>query len=198
MTTFGRGNGWGWDGGNCGTTTTGRICFIKELISNERFQLGNGLTVIEYGQTWRGGILPDGTNTFTFITGYGNTTNSTTQASGCYFSLGWNGSAVQWSTVTSNASTATTTTSSASVPSATTDFFDFRIVIDASRANVYFYLRKNGGSWELANTHTSNIPANATTAQISPLYGIFKSAGTTAAHIYTDYYRSYTILTTPR
>lgn len=198
MTTFGRGNGWGWDGGTLGTTSAGRICFIKELISNERFQIGNGLTVYEYGGTWRGSAnLPDGTNTWTFIVGAGNTTNSATQASGVYFTLTWNGSAIVWSTVTSNASTATTTTSAASVPTAVTDFFDFRIVIDSSRT-CYFYLRKNNGSWELANTQSTNAPANATTAQVSPIYGIFKSAGTSQEFIYMDYYRAYTILTTTR
>lgn len=200
MTTFGKGNGWGWDGGTCGTVTAGRILMIKVPASNEYFQLGNGFTVLEYN-SWtpkQSNNLPNGTDTYTDIIGWGDTVNSTNQNNGCYFSLGWNGSAVQWSTVTSAAGTRTTTTSSASIPSVAGDFFDFRIIVDASRANVYFYLRKNGGTWELANTHTTNIPANSTAGQVVPMYGCFKSAGLNGEFVWIDYYRAYIILTTPR
>lgn len=200
MSTFGKGNGWGWFGGTCGTTTTGRVMFLKLPNSNEYFQLGNGLTVIEYNSwtTKQSNNLPNGTDTYTSIIGWGDTTNSTNQNNGCYFSLGWSGSAVVWSTVTSAAGTRTTTTSAASIPTSVNDFFDFRIVVSTDRSNVYFYLRKNAGTWELANTHTTNIPANSTSGQVVPMYGCFKSAGTNSENIFLDHYRSYTVLTTPR
>lgn len=197
--TFGKGNGAGWYGVRTGTTTTGRALCYCTPTSNEYFQLGNGLTIIEISSwTQRNGVLSSGSDTFISIAGMGTTLNSSTQSSGVYVEYDTATDATYWITTCSNNGTRTRTSSTFALPSATTDYFSFMIIVNAAGTSVDFYGRKNGGTWTLMNTMTTNIPANATTAQIFPLWGVFKTAGTNEGINSIDAISWKTILTTPR
>lgn len=141
-------------------------------------------------------VNSDGTNTFQFISGFWDVTNSVNQVDGIYFlydSQGVStGSAASgnWQIVTASNSVRTFTTTSVAIDN--TNLQKLRIDVNATATSVTFYINDVA-----VGTHTTNIPSGASRLTTSGVY-IQKSAGTTARTADIDYLYLKAKFTTPR
>jgi hypothetical protein len=141
------------------TTAAGSGAFIGIMLGVSSFQpmnLGGG--ALDFYWVMKLPTLSVGGESYTINMGMASNF-SITPTDGVYFSYTESLNSGNWQCITRSASTSTTTNTATA---ATTSFTTFRVSVDASAANVIFYI--NGSS---VATHTTNIP----TAGISPRLG---------------------------
>lgn len=167
-----------------GTSTTGKAGWSLAVFS---FRAGGGKMIWQCGL--KNTVASDGTNTFKIFTGFGDNAaaNST---DGAYFRYTHSENGGNWTCVTVNNTTETTTDSG--VAGANSAWRDFKIEINAAGTSVAFYI-----DGVLKAAHTTNIPT-AAGREFGAIHTIQKSAGTTAAVMFTDYVDAAGELTTAR
>ncbi len=125
-------------------------------------------------------VLSDGTDTYSCIWGFGDTTGAAIQqVNGIYFRYDSTTSS-NWILETANGSVRTSTISSTAVTAGTAAWTTLRIDVNAAGTLATYSV--NGTS---IGTVSTNLPVYPT--QFTPLMKIVKSVGTNDSVIYTDY-----------
>ena len=175
--TNGAGTSYGFAYMQTGTTTTGRAG-IRRATSGVSFS-GAAAHVSE----WRlyVDIVPDATNDYDFVVGFGDDNTASGQTDGAYFLIDYSTSTTNWCIVTAQTSTRTTTATSTAI--AARNWLRLTVVVASGGGTVDFYI--DGVS---VGQHTTNIPANSTTRMTSTgLCMAVKSAGTSNRVFNIDY-----------
>lgn len=174
-----------------GTNTNGGYQY-RGAISG--IQLGVG--IYRWDSRVRINTNSDGTNTFQFLCGFWDTTNSVNQVDGIYFLYDAQGVSTgssalgTWQCVTASNSSRTFTDSGVTIDNS--NLQKLRIDVNATATEVKFYINDI-----LVQTHTTNIPSGASRLTTSGVY-LQKSAGTTARTADVDYLYLKAKFTTPR
>lgn len=128
--------------------------------------------------------LPNGTQTYTIATGFGELLASPVDAA--LWEIRWNGSSVEASqTTVSNSSATRTTTGSPTIEAST--FYSFGVFVNADASRVDFIYSTDSVNYVLASSATTGIPSGSGRNTGVMGLGIVKSAGTTARLAYMDW-----------
>jgi hypothetical protein len=150
--------------------------------------IGGG--VIVYEQSVRIPNLSDGSQTFSAQFGFSEPAYGATTGGNHHVKFIHDSTSGNWQTSIKNGGVMTTTASSTAV---STGWQKIRIVINADRTSVSFFV--NGTELSSSPMTGSNIPDNTDAMTFG--WGITKSFGTTARTIDTDYVFVYQKLTNP-
>lgn len=174
-----------------GTTTTGYA--LVRSASPTMVRLGGGAWRLRC--IFRIEDLSDGTNTYTFRAGLGDSTVAGEPTDGCFlrYTHGTNSGKFEAVTRSNGTETATDTT----VAAAADTWYRLEIIGNETSSEVAFYLKEGTDELTLRATNTTNIPTAAgreTGVQVS----LLKSAGTTARTVHVDVLSFRLALTTAR
>jgi hypothetical protein len=159
-----------------GTTATGRCTMISNATG---ISLGgaNKINVFDSGTTLS--AISDGTNTYTALVGYFDSTGGSVQTDAAMFRYTHTENGGNWSCVTRTGGVETST-SAGIAPTFGTGVFQALRIVNNDSTNCQFYV-----DGTLVATNTTNIPLGAATMGAGS--AIFKAVGTTAILIYTDW-----------
>lgn len=133
--------------------------------------------------------LSDGTDTYTVRVGFSSSA-STTPGDGAYFRYTHGTNSGKWQAVT--VSNTTETAQDTGIAPTALVYQVFKIVVDSTAANVYFYI-----DGVLVNTITTNI-INSSSRICGQVASIIKTAGSTARILYVDFWEMITERVTAR
>jgi hypothetical protein len=171
-----------------GTTSTGRSAlFSGRAAAGAALMLGQGVTKIK--TKIKLPTLSTSGDRYKIIFGFVGDCTTSTVTDGVYFDYN-EASSINWRMCTSNDTTRTETPSAVVV--ANNQWIRLEIIIDDNASLVSYVL--NGST---IGTVTTNIPSDVGDA-VSPILGIWKSAGSSNRTIQTDYVAMSTELTSPR
>lgn len=168
---------------NRSTTAAGRACINLGLA---QVRLGGGEIIIE--MRVRVSQLSNGTNTYTFRAGLGDSV-SADHTDGVYFEH--NSTSGNWILKTANNNTRSSTTSSIAVATGAT-WAKLRIEINSNATSVSYYV-----DGALAGTITTNIPT-AAGRETGPNFQLVGTLGTVSVNAQIDYFYFKQTFTTPR
>lgn len=127
--------------------------------------------------------LSDGTDTYTFIAGFGDAPTAASQTDGAFIRYTHSVNSGKFQAVTESNTTETATDTGVTVAADT--WYRLDISVNAAGTSVVFALKTGTGSSSTVATNTTNIPTTATRAT-GIICGLIKSAGTTARTAWVD------------
>lgn len=127
--------------------------------------------------------LSDGTDTYTFLAGFGDTPTAAAQTDGAFIRYTHGTNSGKFECVTKSNTTETATDSGVTVAADT--WYRLDISVNAAGTSVAFAVKTGAGASATVATHTTNIPTTATRAT-GIVLGLIKSAGTTARTAWVD------------
>jgi len=128
-------------------------------------------------------VVSDGTDTYTFIAGFGDTPTAAAQTDGAFIRYTHGTNSGKFQCVTESNTTETATDSGVTVAADT--WYRLDISVNLAGTSVTFTLKTASGDPVLVATNTTNIPTTSARAT-GILLGLIKSAGTTARTVLVD------------
>lgn len=166
------------------------LCMYLPSVSGIINQIILGAGALTVNWVIKLATLSNGTNTYTFRCGLGDTTSISDQANGVYFEYSNGTNSGNW--VGKTASGSTRSSANSAIAAINSAYVNLQITVNAAASSVAFYI--NGT--QIAN---SPLATNIPTTSITPFVTVAPSAGTIAAgSVLVDLFYLTQTLTTPR